>query len=372
MDPSHTQLPAFMEHYNYYNLIKNNTCFIGDGSCIDLILTNRKYCFKNTSSFETGICDHHHLINSMLKTTFEKEESKKVTYRNYKQFQWETLEKDLTSSLRNCKEEYENYEQNFIKVLKTRAPKKVKVLSGNHKPHYYKNLRKAIMKRSRLKNKAKTTKASVDIVNYKKQRNLIVSLNRQAKHEYFNEVSNSESSRPFWETCKPYFSNKHARGDYKIMLIENDKMLLKNEEVGKVFNQYFGHITDSLDLHEFPDGKVCEGLDDIDNIVYKFRNHPSIVKIKEQYKVKSNFSFRLATTEEIKAIIRDIPTNKAAGNEIPVNALKKSNFSFDELTKCVNYALTNGKFPITLKNANVATVHKKDDPTNKTVSVLIS
>ena len=77
---------------------------------------------------------------------------------------------------------------------------------------------------------------------------------------------------------KPYFSNKHARGDSKIMLTEYDKMLLKNQEVGKVFNQYFGHITDSIE-------KVCEGLDDIDNIVYEFRNHPSIVKITEQYKV---------------------------------------------------------------------------------------
>ena len=40
------------------------------------------------------------------------------------------------------------------------------------------------------------------------------------------------------------------------MLIKNDKMLLKNEEAAKEFNQYFGHITDSLDLPEFPDGKV--------------------------------------------------------------------------------------------------------------------
>ena len=44
-------------------------------------------------------------------------------------------------------------------------------------------------------------------------------------------------------------------------------MLLKNEEVGKEFNQYFGHITDCLDLYEFPDEKICEELDDIDNIV---------------------------------------------------------------------------------------------------------
>ena len=83
------------------------------------------------------------------------------------------------------------------------------------------------MKRPKLENKAKRTKLPVDIVNNKKQRNSVFSLNGQAKYEYFNAVSNSKSSRPFWETCKPYFLNKHARGDPKIMLIENDKMLLK-------------------------------------------------------------------------------------------------------------------------------------------------
>ena len=140
-------------------------------------------------------------------------------------------------------------------------------------------------------------------------------------------------------------------------------MLLKNEEVAKEFKQYFGHITDSLDLYEFPDVRVCEGLDDIDNIVYKFRNHPRFVKIKERCKVKGTFLFRLATTEETKAIIRDLPANKTADGEISVNVLKKSNFSFDELTICVNYALSNGKFPITLKNSSVTPVHKKDDLT---------
>ena len=166
-----------------------------------MILTNRKDCFKNTSSFETGVIDHHHLIYSMLKTIFEKKESKKVTYRIYKQFQRENFEEDLRCSLRSCNGKYGNYEKKFIKVLNTRASKKVK---RNHK-----------VKRWRLKNKANKSKDPVDIVNYKKQRNLVVSLNSQAKSKYFNKVSNTESSRPFWETWKPYFSNKHARGDDK-------------------------------------------------------------------------------------------------------------------------------------------------------------
>ena len=65
-------------------------------------------------------------------------------------------------------------------------------------------------------------------------------------------------------------------------------------------------------MHEFPCEKVREGVDDIGNLVCKVRNHLSIVKIKERYKVMDNFSFRLATTEGIKAIIGDIPTNEAA------------------------------------------------------------
>ena len=134
------------------------------------------------------------------KTIFEREESKKVTYCSYKQFQSENFDKDLTSSLRNCNGEYKNYEQNVIKVLNTHGPKEVKILRENDKLHYNKNLRKSIMKRSMLKNKANRSKDPVDIANYKKQHNLVVSSNPQAKSEYFNEVSNTESSRPFWET----------------------------------------------------------------------------------------------------------------------------------------------------------------------------
>ena len=58
LKPTNPVMINFMDSKNFTNLIKNNTCFKGVGSCIDLILTNRKYCFKDTSSYETGISDH--------------------------------------------------------------------------------------------------------------------------------------------------------------------------------------------------------------------------------------------------------------------------------------------------------------------------
>ena len=76
MEPNSPILISFMKSLNRFNIITSNTCFKGNGTCIDLILTIRKYCFKHSFTFETGLSDHHHLIYSVLKLTFKKEEPK--------------------------------------------------------------------------------------------------------------------------------------------------------------------------------------------------------------------------------------------------------------------------------------------------------
>ena len=158
MEPNYLALTPFMQSFNLFNLIKTNTCFKSKGSCIDLIPTNRKYCFKHSSTFETGLSDHHHLVYSMLKTCFKREESKHFIYRDYKNFNDTDFRMDLENKLEECPKHYENFEKTFVNVLDAHAPRKTKVLCGNQKPHVDKNLRKAIMKHSKLKNKANRTK----------------------------------------------------------------------------------------------------------------------------------------------------------------------------------------------------------------------
>ena len=72
---------SFSDSNNLTNLIKNNTYFEGKGSSIDLILTNRKFSCKYTSSYETGLGDHHHLIYTMLKFSFINIKPKLLNYR---------------------------------------------------------------------------------------------------------------------------------------------------------------------------------------------------------------------------------------------------------------------------------------------------
>ena len=86
---------------------------------------------------------------------------------------------------------------------------------------------------------------AADLSKYKKQRNLVVKLNMKQKKEYFENLNVATNSKPF-DNCKPYFSNKHAKGDSNIMLIEKDEILLKNKKIADVLNSYFDSVTDSI------------------------------------------------------------------------------------------------------------------------------
>ena len=170
----------------------------------------------------------------MLKTCFKREESKHFIYRDYKNFNDTDFRIDLENKLEECAKHYENFEKTFLNVFDAHAPKKTKVLRVNQKPHAEKNLRKAIMKRFKFKNKANRTKLQDHIAKYKKQRNLVVKLNRNSKLRYFDNKEISKNSKLFWNECKPYFSNKHAHGDFKIILIEKEKITNNSNEVIKM------------------------------------------------------------------------------------------------------------------------------------------
>ena len=194
---------------------------------------------------------------------------------------------DLENKLEECSKHCENFEKTFVNVLDSHAPKKITFLRGNQKPHVDKNLRKAIMKLSKLKNKANRTKLQNDIAKYKKLRNLVVKLNRDSKLRFFDNIEISKNSKPFWNKCKPYFSNKHVHGDSKIILIEKEQitnnsngiikkktLLVKNDEIAKTFNKHFSENVETLNTFEWPSNNTYLLNDHFTAIVKNFQNHP--------------------------------------------------------------------------------------------------
>ena len=80
LEADDTALSSLINDHGLYNMIKHLTFFKSSrGRCIDLIFTNRKHSFMQSKSFETGFSDHHHMIYTILKTTFIKLPPKRLS-----------------------------------------------------------------------------------------------------------------------------------------------------------------------------------------------------------------------------------------------------------------------------------------------------
>ena len=150
-----------------------------------MILTTKSKNFQTSGVIETGISDHHALIFSFLKTTFNTMPPNKLKYRNHGKFAVNSFLQDVEQLPE--KNSYTEWERDFMKTLNKHAPLKTKVIRGNHKSFITKNLRKAIMKQSTLKKRENISNNPEIIKLYKKQRNYVANLSKKVKTEYFQK-----------------------------------------------------------------------------------------------------------------------------------------------------------------------------------------
>ena len=131
------------------------------------------------------------------------------------------------------------------------------------------------MKRSQSKSIANKTGKDMDLYKFQKQRNSVVNLNIKEKKKFLNSLSIENDSKAFWETCKPYFSNKGIKTSRIIILSDKEGLILKEIEVAREFDIHFQSITSSLGLFKWPgSSESLKKPDTIKSIVNKVQNPP--------------------------------------------------------------------------------------------------
>ena len=151
-----------------------------------MILTNRPKGFHNTSLREAGLSDCHKMIVSVFRAFFKRFPAKVIEYRNYKTFDQNEFLRNLYQELIksnscNGEQQYDIFPSIFRRVLDKHAPLKMKKRRGNQAKFMTKELRKAIMVRSRLKDKYLKRPSRENFLAYKKAKNICNSLNNKAK-----------------------------------------------------------------------------------------------------------------------------------------------------------------------------------------------
>ena len=164
----------FCEMYALENLIKENTCFKSteNPSAIDIILTNKKNSFQNSTVVETGLSDFHKMTVTVMKKFFKKKDPIIIKYHDRKNFNAVNFREDIRSQI-SCRDEIscEGLQTILANSYLQHAPLKTKRLRANNAPFMDKSLSQAFLKRSQLKNKKQKDPTQENIEAFKKQRN---------------------------------------------------------------------------------------------------------------------------------------------------------------------------------------------------------
>ena len=169
------------------------------------------------------------------------------------------------------------------------------------------------MKRSRLRNKFLNTKSDIDRKAYNKKRNYVVSLLRNEKKNFYSNRNTKIviDNRTFWKTVKPFLSEKVTKHS-KIDLVEDDKIISRDDQIAKKFSEYFI----SIPILNMPsNGYKCphsSEQDPILKILDKYKDHPSIklIKAKNSSKVLSSVKLTSKKSKKLSKVLTRKKTHK--------------------------------------------------------------
>ena len=158
---------------------------------------------------------------------------------------------------------------------------------------------------------------------------------------------------------KPFLSEKVTKHS-KINLVEDDKIISRDDQIAKKFSEYFI----SIPILNMPSNRYkCPNSSEQDpilKILDKYNDHPSIKLIKAKNSCKV-FKFCQIDIEEVQKTFQSLDPKKATQkDDIKTNLLKKNveffaKYTCDDINDSIRYS----KFPNKLKQADIVPAHKR-------------
>ena len=175
-------------------------------------------------------------------------------------------------------------------------------------------------------------------------------------------MRNITDNKKFWKTVKPFLSNKGIYSQ-KISLKEGEELITDDVKVANVLNKHFvnsvrclaekgGCSAHLLDINDKKDA--------LDNIIERFKHHPSIAAIKQKG-LTETFDFTKFSIDDVSVELNKLdPTKSATG--VNAKLLKdKSDICAPIVANTLNSCISKGVFPVKLKLADITPIFKLVD-----------
>ena len=136
------------------------------------------------------------------------------------------------------------------------------------------------------------------------------------------------SSKKFWSTVKPFLSSKDFIHNDNISIEIDNKIIEDESELAKQFNSHYINIVKSTTYeHQTKLETLANKFSEkeiVAAIIGKFRNHPSIINVKNEFPATAELNIKAATVDQINKILKSLDTKKVTlSDKIPVKVRKK-------------------------------------------------
>ena len=233
---------------NQYTRIRSVNGII-QRSCLDHIISN---CVSKMSQPEIhGVGQSDHLGISSIRSSKEMRSSartiKKRIYKNFDKSAFQTDMKnarqgghfDEVFECEDIDDAVRVFTDSFRMVLDKHAPVKIIQNRVNYQPYISEDIKREMLERDNLKEKAAETGNSDDYNNYKTQRNLVTYKMRSAEKDYHSEKFNDDqaTSSQMWKNA--YSILGKFRSQFPSQIIIFGKLISKPIEIATEMNKYF-------------------------------------------------------------------------------------------------------------------------------------
>ena len=228
-----------------------------------------------------------------------------IHYRDYKKFSNDAFRSELVTENGNLQNvnDLDSLLAKCKNVLNRRASLKQKHVRANTSPYINKTILKAIMKRTRMKNKCIKYRCERKKRSYNAQGNLCLS-SKKGKKEYFDNLDprSVTDNEKVWQSVKPLFTDKGMNQD-KIILVEDYEIISEKEQISESLNNFFADAIINLNIPQYEDStsNTNGSADPVSSAIEKYKNHPSIKLAKTNSKNTVSFRF-----QEIQANIAPV------------------------------------------------------------------
>ena len=364
---SHKQTNDFYDLISSYSyrpyILQPSRITYKSNTLIDNIFANDLACNSEGGNIISTIADHFIQFSfcdifGKSKKDKNKEFKMKRNYRNFKHEEYfEELNlidwRDVLNDETDVDLCFESFFNKFESLLNIMAPFKKQTKREKRleqRPWITKGILKSMKMRDSLykeltkKNDNILEKRNISI-RYKKYRNMIITLQRRARENYFQNYfeKNKSDIKKTWNGIRNILAINKKKSTHIDQLNYKDNILLKDKDKADALNDFFTNIGSNVEK-KIPKSKSSFQV---------YLNDPNI----------QNIIHNPCDEHEIKQIIKEFAPSKASGpNSIPVNLIKSAcSILAPILTHLINKSLVQGKFPNLLKLGNVCPIYKKDD-----------